>query len=175
MTSATPENTAQTWHDLTDQLTLAQVARLREQEQNPTTFSWQRPQTADKLRSSLLDDARRYGRGNLSNAMYAHVPSPAGAVDLWSDWSDPGDGVDCRYFDGVTRRVDGPRSECITVHIVGTQYPDGHADRDEIKLGNIGSDDCLTRAQARQLAQAILDACDEADEMNKCDPIAVDS
>jgi hypothetical protein len=178
-TTTTPEN-AKSWRELVDQLTLAQIAQLEEfEKKNPPIIvdlsgrvygvRGFRSQTPEELRSCLLRRARDHAQANLHSAMYAHVPPPAGAVSLWDDWGDPGDGIDCRYFDGTSRRVELTRGEYVEVRIVGTQYPDGHAERDEIKLDNVDSFDVLTRTQARQLAQAIWEACDEADALSDHD------
>lgn len=178
--SMTPENDTVSWRDMTDQLTDKQITELEGYERQPPALvdlsrvGGYRRQTTEELRDSLLCKARTHAEDNLSDAMSAHVPPPAGVVSLWDHWHNDGEG-ELRYFDGTSRRVERDRGEDVEVRICGTQYLDGHADRDEIRVYNVHGDDILTLAQARQLGRALLDACDEAEQMNNCDPIAVDS
>jgi hypothetical protein len=58
------------------------------------------------------------------------------------------------------------------VYIDGTQFPDGHAERN-VTVHQLDADDPLTVEQARRLAQALIEAADEAEEMNGYDQIVV--
>jgi hypothetical protein len=183
MQQTTPENDTPSWRDLADQLTRQQIAELEScAHSNKRTvelrYAENGPRWVDRGPrwddDALLHKARDYAEENLSDALYAHVPPPAGVVDLWGHWADEGDGIEQRRFDGASRRIELRRGEDALVTIWGSQYPDGHADR-EIRLCNSDSDATMTLAQARQLGHAILDACNEAQQMNNCDPTVVDA
>jgi hypothetical protein len=169
-----PEN-AETWRDLTDQLTPEQIAELEESERNPYIIfelpGGNRRQTVEELRTSLLRKARSAARDNLAGMLYAEVPEPAGVTRLHR-WD--GD-FDLRSFDGTRRPVevngkdlDG-NDAVVSVDIWGTQHPDGHVERTIMVDGSL--DDLLTLEQARRLGQALIEAADEAETMNANDKI----
>ena len=70
----------------------------------------------------------------------------------------------------VTGRDD--KHDDVTVYIYGTQFPDGHTERN-ITVHQLHADDPLTVEQARRLAQALIEAADEAKEMNAYGHIVV--
>ena len=122
---------------------------------------------AKKLRSHLLYLARLYAQNNLADAMYTDVPDPAGAVKLGTWEAEMGG----RYFDGSSRVVNrDDRRTDITVEIIGIQYADGHVVEREIRV-DVSGDEPLTLAQARQLAEALNAATDEAEKMSGYDPL----
>jgi hypothetical protein len=129
--NGTPENQAQTWRDLADQLTPEQIAGLEESERDPYAIfelpGGYRRQTAEEIRVSLLRQARTAARDNLAGILYAEVPTPAGVTQL-SHWDGESDS---RLFNGTGRpvEVNGTDSDgnglVVSVDIWGTQYPDG--------------------------------------------------
>jgi hypothetical protein len=167
--TTTPEN-AETWRDLTDQLTPEQIAELENCERNPRTIfelpGGLRCQTAEELRDSLLRWAREYASDNIAGLLYADVPEPAGVNRLYG-W----DGTsDFRIFDSTRRAVeingtdDDGAALFVSVDIAGTQYPDGRVERG-IRIDGVGSIDLLTLEQARRLGQALIEGADEVDQL----------
>jgi hypothetical protein len=135
---STPRDTAQTWRDLADQLTVAQIVQLERLEHD-------KPQ-------ELLEMARQWVAENNAEAEFLqHVPTPAGAVrtfrwQLDSNWF--------RDFEGTTRRVGQTR-----VHICGRQLADGSSRRwITVHTRHLHG---LDAAAARQLAAALTEAADE--------------
>jgi hypothetical protein len=139
----TPDDTAQTWRDVADQLTAAQIAQLESLERDE-------PQT-------LLEMARQLAAKNVTTAApFDHVAQPAGAVRTFN-WQLDGDWF--RDFEGTTRRG-GPAR----VRIFGRQQADGSTRRwiavDTRHL------DALDPAAARELAAALTDAADEIERLS---------
>jgi hypothetical protein len=140
----TPGDTAQTWRDLADQLTAAQIAQLERLEHHE-------PQ-------KLLEMARQWAAENMTDTvLFDDVAPPAGAVrtfawQLDSNWF--------RDFEGTTRRVGR-----IGVHICGRQQADGSSRRwIAIHARHL---DALDAAAARELATALADAADEIESVNR--------
>ncbi len=100
------------------------------------------------------------------------VPLPAGAEKVY-DWENPGTPGAYRYFRGRVRTIPAedttnrPWSEDITVHVQGTQRPDGTIDEHDINVHQLHSDNPITAKQARQLAAALLEAAAELDRWAK--------
>ena len=91
---------------------------------------------------------------------YPNIPRPAGAK-LVDDWYDVDTSEPARYFRGscwIIQRTDG-FADYFCVQVDGTQQHDGTATR-QVVLDDID----LTADQARQLAQAVLEAADELDQ-----------
>jgi hypothetical protein len=136
------DDTAQTWRDVTDQLTAAQIAQLERLERDE-------PQT-------LLDMARQWAAENISTAMpFDEVAPPAGATrtfewQLDSNWY--------RDFEGTTRRGRHAR-----VQIFGRQQADGSTRRwITVHTRHL---DALDAAAARELAAALTDAAEELEQL----------
>ena len=139
----TPDDTAQTWRELADQLTAEQVAQLERLEHDE-------PQT-------LLEMARDWVTENMTNAgvSFGDVAPPAGAVrtfgwQLDRNWF--------REFEGTTRRVGRAG-----IHICGRQRADGSSWR-WITVQCRGLD-VLDAAAARELSAALADAADELERL----------
>jgi hypothetical protein len=95
------------------------------------------------------------------------VPYPASATDVFS-WKSRGKEW-VRDFEG-TKRTIGPEHKVgrITVHIIGTQFMDGHCERRiTVTGGPLGgsSRTLLSPARARKLATAMGEAADEIAEL----------
>ncbi len=104
----TPDDTAQTWREVADQLTAAQIAQLERLERDE-------PQT-------LLEMARQSAAKNMTAAAaFDHVAQPAGAVRTF-DWQLDSNWF--RDFEGTTRHARQAR-----VHIYGRQQADGSTRR----------------------------------------------
>ena len=134
----TPDETVQTWRDLADQLTTAQIAQLERLEHDEP--------------HKLLEMARQWAAEKMTNAvLFDDIPPPAGAVrtfnwQLDSNWF--------RDFEGTTHRVGQAR-----VHICGRQQTDGSSRRwIAIHARHL---DALDAAAARKLAAALIEAADE--------------
>jgi hypothetical protein len=138
----TSDDTAQTWRDLADQLTAAQITQLERLECDD-------PQT-------LLEKARQWAAKNVTAAAPStNVAPPAGAVRTFgwqrdSNWF--------RDFEGTNRCAGRAR-----VHIFGRQQADGSARR-WIALYTRRLD-ALSAAAARELAAALDDAADEIERL----------
>ena len=136
----TSDDTAQTWHDLADQLTATQIARLERLEHDEP--------------HKLLEMARQWVAEKRTNAKrFDDVPTPAGAVrtfawQLDSNWF--------RDFEGTSRRVGQAH-----VHICGRQQADGSSRRwITIHARHLHG---LDAAAARELAAALIEAADEVE------------
>ena len=139
----TPDDTAQTWRDVADQLTGAQIAQLERIER-------EEPQT-------LLEMAQQWAAENMTTAAPVdHVAQPAGAVRTF-DWQL--DSTWFRDFEGTTRRA-GPAR----VQICGRQLADGSTRRwIAVHTRHL---DGLEPAAARELGGALTDAADEIERLN---------
>lgn len=139
---STPDDTAQTWRDVADQLTAAQIAQLERLERDE-------PQT-------LLGMARQWATENMiAAAPFDQVAQPAGAARTF-DWQLDSNWF--RDFEGTTRRAGQAR-----VQICGRQQADGSTRRwITVRTHHL---DALDPATARELATALADAADEIDRL----------
>ena len=155
MTTA-PDDTANCWRDLADQLTDEQVAEIEymERENIPPRV------TAEQ---GHLNYARMAAAHNLVQALHAGIPEPPDAteVDDWTEWDRLGNQtVYARPYTASARDV-GP----VTVELAGVQYADGQVRRYILTRPNgFGNDGEMTAAQARALAAELLNAADTLDE-----------
>ncbi|WP_156673178.1 MULTISPECIES: hypothetical protein [unclassified Mycobacterium] len=138
----TSDDTAQTWRDVADQLTAAQIAQLERLERDE-------PQT-------LLDMARQWAAKNVSAGMpFDTIAPPDGAVRTF-DWQLDRNWF--RDFEGTTRR--GGRAR---VQIYGRQQVDGSTRRwIAVHARHL---DALDGIAARELAAALTDAADEIERL----------
>jgi hypothetical protein len=138
----THDDTAQTWREVADQLTDAQIAQLERLER-------EEPQT-------LLEMARQWAAKNMTTAApFDHVAQPAGAVRMF-DWQLDGNWF--RDFEGTTRRAGQAR-----VQICGRQHADGSTRRwIAVRTRHL---EALEPAAARELAGALTDAADEIERL----------
>jgi len=139
----TPDDTAQTWRDVADQLTGAQIAQLERLERDE-------PQT-------LLEMAQQWAAENMTTAAPVdHVAQPAGAVRTF-DWQL--DSTWFRDFEGTKRPAGQAR-----VQIYGRQQADGSTRRwITVHARHL---DALEPAAARELGGALTDAADEIERLN---------
>jgi hypothetical protein len=137
-----PDDTAETWREVADQLTAAQIAQLDRLERDE-------PQT-------LLEMARQWAVENMTAAVpFDHVAEPAGAVRTF-DWQL--DSSWFRDFEGTTHRSGQAR-----VQICGRQEADGSTRRwIAVRARHL---DGLQPAAARELAAALADAADEIERL----------
>jgi hypothetical protein len=141
-TMTTSDDTAQTWHDVANQLTAAQIAQLERMERLE-------PQT-------LLEMARQWAAKNMIAAVpFDDVAPPAGAVRTFA-WQRDSNWF--RDFEGTTRRG-GPAR----VQIYGRQQADGSTRR-WIAVHSRPLDG-LDAASAGELAAALTDAADEIERL----------
>jgi hypothetical protein len=141
-TMTTSNDTAQTWRDLADQLTAAQITQLERLERDE-------PQT-------LLELARQWAAKNTTDAMgFDDIASPAGAVRLFG-WQRDGNWF--RDFEGTVRDAGQAR-----VHIFGRQQADGTARRwIAVHTRRLNA---LDAPAARGLAAALTDAAEEVERL----------
>ncbi len=138
----THDDTAQTWRDVADQLTAAQIAQLERLERDE-------PQT-------LLEMAREWAAKNISAVMpFDDVAPPAGAVRTF-DWQLDSNWY--RDFEGTTRR--GRHG---SIQIFGRQQADGSTRRwITVHTRHLQA---LDAAAAREIATALTDAADEMEQL----------
>jgi len=143
----TSDDTAQTWRDLADELTDAQITQLERLERDE-------PQT-------LLEMAQQWAAENATAAeRFDDVAAPASAVRTFG-WQR--DGVWFRDFAGTTRSA-GPAR----VHIFGRQQADGSTRRwIAIHTRHLN---VLDPAAARALAAALTGAADEIERLSMDEP-----
>jgi hypothetical protein len=97
---------------------------------------------------------------------------PSGAVKV-EEWVDLETDTSFRFFAGSRWIVDRhDRNRDIKVQIAGVQRPDGSVARD-IVAHLPAADESLTVAHACQLAAALLNAADGAEQMDGYDQITV--
>ncbi len=175
-THYTPENAAQTWRDLAEQLTPEQLARFEELEHTfrhnallPKRWWSTAPRSNSEITDVLLTAARADASNNLGAAMIGDVAEPAGA-DVVYGWHDADTASAARYFEGahraIERRTDRNQDDDIEVYVAGLQRPDGVVER-EIVVHQLHADYPITAGQARQLARALMAAADELDRMTE--------
>jgi hypothetical protein len=140
----TPDST-RTWRDLADLLTPEQIAELEycERYQIP-------PGVADA--EHQMNCAHMMARHNFIQDLCADVAAPADAGGEIGDWEEWGAGYGRMYT--VSSRGE--------VEIFGVQFDDGRIERNVL----CRADDSMTAVQARQLAQALLEAADELDRLS---------
>jgi hypothetical protein len=138
----TPDDTAQTWRDLADQLTPAQIAQLERLEHDEPKV--------------LLEMARQWAAEKMTDAVPCDdVAPPAGAVRTFA-WQRDGNWF--RDFEGTTRGGGQAR-----VHICGRQQADGSLRRwITVRARYL---DALDASAARELAAALTDAADELERL----------
>jgi len=163
------------WRQLADQLTAEQIAELEEYEQNPPTFvdlsavGCYRRQTAEELRDSLLDQARRHAKNNLADAFIGPVALPPGfnwASD-WQEGREGGAGLPHRCVYADRDSIDGR----LRLSATAIQFADskidaaGDVEAPHIDLIWEGTDTDvhLSSAAAREAATALLAIADEID------------
>jgi hypothetical protein len=145
----TIDNTAQTWRDLTEQLTPEQIERLE-------TSKW--PDAAD-----LLDMARDFAARNLLQSALADVAAPAGTTKAGA-WC--ADGTDTKRTVYAGRWHLGN----VIVEIVGEQSADGAATwQIECREADSTYGD-LNAEQARELALVLTDAAELLDRLDGTAP-----
>lgn len=153
----TPDNTATTWRDLTDQLTTEQVAWCQRHERDALG-------DPVAVAEGLLDIAREHAQNNLRDGIeFGHLPAPAGAVKLWH-WEQDGAGHWSRTFDGTCRQVAG-----LDVSITGTQHPDGPVNRYASLYLDERSPNQLDADQLRAIAEVLTESADELDALAAAD------
>jgi hypothetical protein len=153
-----PDKPAETWRDLTDQLTAEQIAELEycEREQLPPGIAGPQGQ---------LNCARAMAQRNLVQAMCAGIATPTDAVDQPGDWEKWGDGYGRMYSAAATRASEARsmRGERLwLVDIFGVQFEDGRIERN---ITAQVDDEPMTAADARRLAAALIEAADELDAL----------
>jgi hypothetical protein len=144
----THENTARTWRDLADQLTVEQIADLLASARQQRRLPFRDSPDESEL---LLEQARSLAAHNLNDALMAHMPVPDGAVSTgqWRYFDDAD--MLCRLFGGTKRDIGG-----VDVEITGVQFEDGTVTRDIEVHGTV-----LTAEQARELAEVLCAAVEE--------------
>jgi hypothetical protein len=157
----TTHDDATTWRDLTDQLTLHQITALECIERDALA------DPAD-VAAGLLDMARDHARMNLQDAaMFAHLPTPAGARKVFH-WEDDGTGHWSRRFTGTERAVELPSDSRFRnkadVDIEGVQHADGSIER-AVYVNANGVE--LTAAAAQDLGESLIAAADELDQLSE--------
>jgi hypothetical protein len=138
-----------TWHDITDQLTPAQVGLLEWLQEDPLGGLLGRPE-------EHLLIARGWARYNLEQSSHADVAAPAGAIEV-GPWRKSKSGDRSRSFRSVTG-IDGLD---VAVEISGSQYTDGRTEGHVSLTGNLTN---LDPAGARAVAAALLAAADRIAE-----------
>ena len=145
------DDTAHTWRDLADQLTPAQVTTFDRIEADLLA----RGAPADAVAEALLDQARYDAQHNLADtAMFGHLPPPA-VTRFLNHFEKDSTGNWSRRFDGAIRDIDDVR-----VEVIGIQRGDGTISRAICVNGEE-----LTSSEARELASALVEAANEADQL----------
>ena len=154
------DNTAQTWRDVADQLTLDQVERFTYLE---SLISAGAPDE-DSRKTGLLQQARWEAEQNLTDQhIFGEVPLPDGARSV-DHWENNGCGEWTRRLSLSTRSID---SDAVTakVFVEGVQSSDGSV---QWSLSALADDQkTLTAQQARDYAAMLVAAADELDMLTK--------
>ncbi len=146
---STTDNTAQTWRDLTDQLTPKQIERL-------TDGKHMQP-------DELLDIARDYAAHNLLQASLADVAAPA-SITKAGAWGADGTDTKRTVYAGLWHVGN------VIVEIVGEQSADGAATwQIEVREAE-RTEGTITAAQSRELALALTDAAELLDRLDGTAP-----
>jgi hypothetical protein len=149
----TPDASATTWRDLTDQLEPHQIDYLEQWEQK----------FPDMVEAALLEARGLVKANRVTRRIFDGVDAPAGAFRVFEAQRRQ-DGTWFREFSGTSRDVAG-----VSVFIEGEQYPDGSVTRvlsvsvDDLTSGPGG---VLSIEQARQFAAAVAEAADELDRLS---------
>jgi hypothetical protein len=138
-----------TWHDITDQLTPAQVDLLEWLQEDPLGGLIGRPE-------EHLLIARGWAKYNLEQSFHADVPAPAHAVEV-GPWLMSKSGERSRSFRSVTG-IDGLD---VAVETSGSQYTDGRIEGHVSLTGDLTD---LDPAGAREVAAALRAAADVVEE-----------
>lgn len=146
--------TATNWRDLADQLTAEQVALMEYCEANeiPPGLATQQ----GHLNAALTMIAE-----NEAQAVCAHIPTPADAIDipsLWMPWDEGGHGRTYTYW---ARQSGG-----FEVAISAWQFSDGRSTERDIAFEDTDDEQDMTADRARELAALLLDAADQLDHLN---------
>jgi hypothetical protein len=138
------QDSTRTWRDLADLLTPEQIAELQycERYQIP-------PGIAD---ADHRNCAQMMGCHNFVQRLCADIAAPADAGGEISEWEEWGAGYGRMYT--VSSRGE--------VEIFGVQFDDGRIERNIL----CRADDTMTAAQARQLAQTLVEAANELDRLS---------
>jgi hypothetical protein len=127
---SSPEDVGADWHDLADQLTPEQTAKLWQAERDAPVIArlsgskWSyRSVDGDEWERELLARARGYATDNLNSALIGDVPLPPGAEsgDAWRE----SDLQPYRMIWGARRGIDGHRAR---VGTAAFQFADGTID-----------------------------------------------
>jgi hypothetical protein len=150
------DNTAQTWRDLTDQLTAEQIQR----------FTWREQVlhgTPEQIQSLLLDQAQEHAAGNRRDReLFGAIPAPHGVEFVWH-WTADDNGQDWqRSLEGASRRIGA-----LVVSVNGTQRPDGSVQSYATIESNTVEFDAAT---VRQIAAELIAAADELDRLDGTAP-----
>lgn len=164
----TPDNTAQSWRDLADQLTPEQIARFERLEQRCESNAYnafadeRRAELIAEIRDGMLTEARWEAEQNLTDQhMFGHIPLPAG-VSKAEHWEEGEDGQWTRLLSASIRCVSRGGAES-SVYISGVQASDGAT---EWSLYALADDkQPMTGAQAREYASLLLAAADDLDQL----------
>lgn len=152
--------TAQSWRDLTDQLTPQQVSRFTRQESLALAAitSGRNPhETAEDIARGFLSEARWEAVQNRTDREI-NVALPIGANDA-EHWSND-DGLWTRVVNGPSRSVDGFDA---AVYRTGIQTRDGAVTWS--LYVHVADHDEMTIAQVRQLADALVEAATELERL----------
>ncbi len=146
----TTDNTAQSWRDLTDQLTTEQITQL-------DSAKW--PDEAERL-----EIAREMAARNLLQVALADVAAPAGTTKAGA-WYAVGDEQASRTLYADTWPVGN-----VTAIVIGEQLADGSATW-QLEIHEVErTNGDLTAEQARELARVLLDAADKLDQLDGTSP-----
>lgn len=145
---------ATNWRDLADQLTAEQVALMEYCEANeiPPGLATQQ----GHLNAALTMIAE-----NEAQAVCAHIPTPADAIDipsLWMPWDEGGHG---RTYTCWARQSGG-----FEVQIVAWQFSDGRPAERDIVFDDTDDTQDMTADRARELAALLLEAAALLDRLN---------
>ncbi|CAN5524184.1 hypothetical protein BH09ACT7_BH09ACT7_08500 [soil metagenome] len=152
---------AQTWRDLTDQLTPEQIGRIERQEAqalHSIAVGKNVYESPEDIARCFLADARYEADGNLMAAVIG-LPLPAGAESV-EHWEDDGTGAMTRQVHARPRTIDGCDA---TAYLTGTQSADG-----AVAWGfyvHVDDRANLTASQTRELARALMASADELERL----------
>lgn len=147
----TIHDNADTWRDLTEQLTPKQIAELEYCEREGV------PPCMTDPRQGLLNIARAEAQRNLIQVLCADIAPPTYAVGGTFDWEERGPKGFGRMFTVSTRAVGET-----AVEVCGVQFDDGHV---ELALMLAEAPEDISASDARALAAALVEAADEMDRL----------
>jgi len=163
----TPENSGD-WRALADQLTPEQITELAEVEEGyryrarfPIPPGWTAPRTAADIAAVMMIHARARATENILHALAGDIPPPAGATPA-DAWYEDADGV-ARLAETAPRTIAGS----VAVSASCAQHVDGSLTELRVRIDHVSDKTRdvaeLTGEQARQLAQALIDAATTVD------------